>query len=69
MVVGIPTTSLGHRDCYLDDIVNIFLGLTKIIKKNTALVPLTLHVLMRLLIDHLPVPRKKTLSLPKLEAK
>ena len=69
MAVEVPTRSLGRGDCYLDDIIKIFLGLNHIIQKHAASALLALHVSMRPLADDEPVPRKQPLSIPKLKAK
>ena len=66
MAVKVPTKSLGRDDCFLDDIIKVFLNHLTIIKRNTASVPLAMHVSMRLLSKDEPVPRKGTLSLNKL---
>ena len=65
MIVEVPTTSLGQGDCFLDDIIKIFLAHLSIFKKNAASVPLAIHVLMRPLTKDEPVPRKETLLLNK----
>ena len=69
MAVKVLTTSLGRGDCFLDDTIKLFLDHLSIIKKNVALVPLVIHVLMRPLTKDEPVPRKKTPSLNKLKLK
>ena len=66
MTVKVLTTSLGQGKCFLDNIIKVFLVCPAIIKKNTASVPLAMHVLMRPLATDEPVPRKETLSLSKL---
>ena len=68
MAVDIPTRSLGRGDCFLYDIIKVYLGLKEVIKKHAASAPLTLFVSMRPLSEKEPVPRKETLSFPKLEA-
>ena len=68
MAVEVPTRSLGRGDCYLDDIIKVYLGLKHIIWKHAASAPLALYVSMRPLAEDEPVPRKQPLSLPKLEA-
>ena len=68
MAVKVPTRSLGRGDCYLDDIIKVYLGLKHVIRKHAASAPLALHVSMMPLASDKPVPRKETLSLPKLEA-
>mmetsp|Transcript_55246 Transcript_55246/g.59846 ORF Transcript_55246/g.59846 Transcript_55246/m.59846 type:complete len:112 (-) Transcript_55246:260-595(-) len=60
MAVEVPTTSLGRGDCYLDDIIKVYLGLKHVIRKHAASAPLALHVSMRPLADEEPVPRKQT---------
>ena len=44
MAVEVPTTSMGRDDCFLDAIIYIFLNRLTIIKRNTASVPLAMHV-------------------------
>ena len=44
------------------------MGLKDVILKHTTSAPLALHISMRPLAKDEPVPRKETLSLPKLEA-
>ena len=61
MVVEVPTTSLGRGDCFLDDIIKVFVARWDIIKRNAASVPLAMHVSMRPLAKDKPVPRKETL--------
>ena len=68
MAVNIPTSSLGRGDCYLDDIIKVYVGLKEVIRRHAASAPLALFVSMRPLSEAEPVPRKETLSLPKLEA-
>lgn len=68
MAVEVPTRSLGRGDCYLDDIIKVYLSLKHVIRKHTASAPLALHVYMPPLAVEEPVPRKETLSLPKLKA-
>ena len=67
MAVKVLTTSLGRDDCFLDDIIKVFLNRLSIIKKNAASVPLAMNVLMRLLAKDEPVPRRETLLLNKLK--
>ena len=68
MTVNVPTRFLGRGDCYLDDIIKVYLGLKHVIRKYAASAPLALYVSMRPLASNKPVPRKETLSLPKLKA-
>ena len=68
MAVEVPTRSLGRGDCFLDDIIKVYVGLREIIQKHAASAPLALHVSMRPLAEEEPIPRKQTLSMPKLEA-
>ena len=68
MAVEIPTGSLGRGDCFLDDIIKVYLGLKEVIEKHAASAPLALFVSMRPLFKKEHVPRKETLSLPKLQA-
>ena len=68
MAVEEPTRSLGRENCNLDDIIKVYLGLKHVIQKHAASAPLALHVSMKPLTSDEPVPRKGTLSLPKLNA-
>ena len=52
----------------MDDIIKVYLGLKEVIEKHAASAPLALFVSMRPLSEKEPVPRKETLSLPKLQA-
>ena len=47
LAVEVPTTSLGRRDCFLDDIIKECLDRLDIIKRNAASAPLAMHVSMR----------------------
>ena len=68
MAVEVPTRSLGRGDCYLDDIIKVYVGIKSAILKHAASAPLAMFVSMRPLATDEPVPRKETLSLPKLKA-
>lgn len=68
MDVNVPTTSLGRGDYYFDNIIKVYLGLRDVIRKDAASAPLAFHVSVRPLASTEPVPRKGTLSLPKLKA-
>ena len=59
ITVEVPTTLFGRVDCFLDDTITVFLNCLVIIKRNTALVPLAMHVLMRPLSKDEPVPRRR----------
>ena len=63
MAVEVPTRSLGRGDCYLDDIIKVYLGLKHIIWKHAASAPLALHVSMRPLAEDKPVHRKQPTTL------
>ena len=65
LVVEVQTTSLGRGDCFLEDIIIVFLVHLAIIKNVTSIL-LAMHVLMRPLATDEPVPRKETLPLSKL---
>ena len=69
MAVDVLTRSLGRGDCYLNDIIKVYLGLKDVIRKHAASTPLALHISTRPLASNEPVPRKETLSLLKLQAK
>lgn len=56
-------------DCYLDNIIKVFLGIIEIIKQYAVSPSLALQVSMRPLADDKPIPRNETLSVPKFEAK
>ena len=66
MAVEVPTISLGRGNYFLDDIIKVCLNRLDVIKRNTASVPLAMHVLMRPLSLDKPVPRKEIVSLSKL---
>ena len=68
LAVEVPTTSMGRGDCFIDDIVWVYLARKEIIEKNTAAALLALHVFMRPMAKDEPHPRKETLSLEKLMA-
>ena len=36
MTVEVPTTSLGRGDCFLDDIIKVYLNCLSIIKKDAT---------------------------------
>ena len=67
MAVEVPTRSLGRGDCYLDDIIKVYLGMKSAILRHAASAPLAMYVSMRPLASNEPVPKKETLSLPKLK--
>ena len=68
LAVEVPTTSNGRGDVFIDDVIRIFLATNDLIKKNTAALPLALHVSMRPLSNGEPHPRKEVLSMDKLHA-
>ena len=68
MAVEVHTTSFGRGDAFIDDIIKVFLARPDVIKKNAASAPLALHVSMRPLAADEPIPRKESLSIPKLVA-
>ena len=67
IAVEVPTRSLGKGDCYLGNIIKVYLGLKHVIRKHAASAPLGLYVSMQPLASNEPVPRRETLSLPKLK--
>ena len=68
LAVEVPRTSLGRGDCFIDDIVWVYLAQEEVIKRNTAAALLALHVSMRSIATDEPHPRKETLSMEKLIA-
>ena len=57
MTVKVPTTSLGQGDCFLDNIIKVYLVPLAIIKENATSVSLATHVLMRPLATYELLPR------------
>ena len=47
MAVNIPTTSLGHSDTFIDDIVKVYLDRPEQIQQHRASAPLGVHAAMR----------------------
>jgi hypothetical protein len=69
MAVLIPVTSTGRSDCYIDDIIKVFLALSSNYERQTQAVPLAVYVTMRPhAVDDEPIPRRENLSVPKLIA-
>ena len=70
MAVSIPTTSLGRGDCFIDDVVKVFLSRPGNIKRHAQSALLTIFMSMR---PHAgekePVFRRDPIFLSKLEAK
>jgi hypothetical protein len=69
LAVNIPTTALGRGDCFVDDIIKVFIDDPIQIKRHAASAPLAIHVAMRPNAgEREPIDRRQTLSEAKLEA-
>jgi hypothetical protein len=62
LAVDIPTTALGRGDCFVDDIIKVFIYDPVQIKRHAASAPLAIHVAMRPNAgDKEPIDRRQTL--------
>jgi hypothetical protein len=69
MAVHIPVTSTGRSDCFIDDIIKIFLAISGECDWQTQAVPLAVYVTTRPHAgDSEPIPRRENISVPKLIA-
>ncbi|OEU12035.1 hypothetical protein FRACYDRAFT_245162 [Fragilariopsis cylindrus CCMP1102] len=69
LVVDIPTTARGRGDCFVDDIIKVYLDDPVQIQRHAASAPLAIHIAMRPNAGTSePVDRRETLSVTKLEA-
>ena len=59
MAVSIPTTGLGRGDCFIDDVIKVYLARKSNIQRHAQSTPLAIHVSMRPHVgdDKEPVPR------------
>ena len=70
MSVHVPTTMTGRSDCFVDDVIKVFLDTPENRQRQPASVPLAVHVTARPNAgpDTEPVPRRPNLSVEKLSA-
>ena len=69
MAVDIPTTTLGRGDCFIDDIIKVFLDVSEAIKRHASSALLAIFVLIRPFAgDRELVPRKEVVSVGKWKA-
>jgi len=69
LAVDIPTTARGRGDCFVDDIIKVYLDDPIQIKRHAASAPLAIHIAMRPNAgEKEPIPRREALSEAKLEA-
>jgi hypothetical protein len=67
--VDIPTTAKGRGDCFVDDIIKVYLDDPIQIKRHAASAPLAIHIAMRPNAGAAePIDRRESLSESKLEA-
>ena len=69
MVVDVPTTTLGRGDCFIDDIIKVFLDTADAIKRHASSALLAIFVSIRPFAGKKEtVPRKEVVSLEKWKA-
>jgi hypothetical protein len=69
LAVDIPTTALGRGDCFVDDIIKVYIDDPVQIKRHAASAPLAIHIAMRPNAgEKEPITRREALSEAKLEA-
>jgi hypothetical protein len=69
MSVIIPVSSTGTSDCFIDDIIKVFLSIQGNAERQTQAVPLAVFVTTRPNAgDDKPIPRRENISVPKLIA-
>ena len=71
MAVQVPTTGIneGRVDCFIDDLINVFLDTPENCRRQPHVVPLAMHVTSRPHAGEAePIMRRPILSQPKLEA-
>ena len=69
LAVDIPTTARGRGDCFVDDIIKVYLDDPVQIQRHAASAPLAIHIAMRPNAGTSePVERRETLSVTKHEA-
>ena len=67
--VKIPTTVTGRTECFIDDLINVFLGSASNILTEPHVVPLAIHLSSRPHADQQePVPRRQVIQPDKLVA-
>lgn len=68
--VRVPTSLNSRKDCFIDDIISVFLDRPDVILRECHIVPLAVHVLSRPHAgdDLEPLRRRALLAKPKLEA-
>lgn len=69
MLVEVPTTTLGRSDCFIDDVIKVFLDTADTIKRHASSALLAIFVSIRPFAgDKEPVPRKEVVSVEKWKA-
>ena len=69
MAVQVPTTALGRGDCFIDDIIKVFLDTANAIKRHASSALLAIFVSIRPFAgDKEPVPWKEVVSVEKWKA-
>jgi len=68
--VEIPLSETRRKDCFIDDIIAVFLATTENLLRECHTVPVAVHVMSRPHMgeEHEPVPRRPLLAPDKLEA-
>ena len=67
--VHVPTTALGRGDCFIDDIIKVFLDTVDAINRHASSALLAIFVSIRPFAgDKEPVPRKEVVSVEKWKA-
>lgn len=68
-VVRVPVDHPCRKDCFIDDVVNVFLGDEDLVVRESYTVPLAVHVLSRPHAgEREPIPRRPLLAPDKLDA-
>ena len=68
LAVMVPPRPHGFHDCYLDDMIQLFLATEENIHRCPCIVPLIVHLMTRPLADDEPITRKAMLEDDKLKA-
>ena len=68
LAVMVPPHPHGFHDCYLDDMIQLFLATEENIHRCPCIVPLIVHLMTRPLADDEPITRKAMLEDDKLKA-
>ena len=67
--VHVPTTALGRGDCFIDDIIKVFLDTADTVKRHASSALLAIFVSIRPFEgDKEPIPRKEVVSVEKWKA-